>query len=130
MHPELLTLVPRDKHDLHNANAVVALGWPAVEPIASQLMEWVQDSNWPVAQVLAPFLATVGSELAPHVRQVLGTSDDTWKYFVIQDVVARSSELARALQAELRRLALEPTPSERTQEVDLVARAALEQLER
>ncbi|SRR6266480_1966528 len=128
MRPELSALVPRHKSDLENAHSAVALGWPAVEPIVSQLLQWLQDINWPVAHVLAPFFAEVGAALAPHIRRVLETEDDVWKYYVIQAVVAHSPGLARALEAELKRVALRPTPSERKEEVDMVAQEALEQL--
>lgn len=84
--------------------------------------------NWPVAHILAPFFETVGAELAPYIRQILDTQDEVWKYFLIRDVVARSPEMSRALETELRRLALHATEAERKEEVDLVAREALESL--
>lgn len=128
MHPDLQDTLPRHKSDLLAAEAIVALGWPAVEPVAMQLLTWLQDINWPVAHILAPFFEEVGADLAPYVRQILETQDDVWKYCVIQAVVGRSVPLARALEVELRRLSLSPTPSEHKEEVDLVAGEALEQL--
>lgn len=92
------------------------------------LLEWLQDINWPVAQVLAPFFATVGADLATYVRPVLQSQDDVWKYHIIESVVSRSMPLTQALERELRRLAQSPTPSEHAQELDRVAREALEQL--
>src|SRR5262249_44528772 len=52
---QLLALLPTGKHDVASARALVALGYPAVAPVLPQLLEWVQDINWPVAAVLAPF---------------------------------------------------------------------------
>ena len=92
------------------------------------LLEWLQDINWPVAQVLAPFFATVGADLAPYVRPVLESQDDVWKYHVIESVVSHSMSLTQALEGELRRIVQSPTPTERSEEVDRVAREALEQL--
>ena len=57
MHPDLPTCLPRHKADLSAAKAAALMGWPAVEPLATGLLEWLQDINWPVAQVLAPGLA-------------------------------------------------------------------------
>jgi hypothetical protein len=122
MRPELSALVPLHKSDLQNARAAVALGWPAVEPIVPQLLRWLQDINWPVAHVLAPFFAEVGPALAPQVRAILETDDDVWKYYVIQAVVAYSPGLARALEGELQRIALRPTASEHKEQVDVVAK--------
>lgn len=126
MHPET-SVVPRDKFDLAAANAAVEAGWPAIKPSAERLLQWVQDANWPVARVLAPALAAVGAPLAPYVRRVLAGEDETWKYHLIETVVAQSRELSFALRPELERIAFVPTPSERAEEVCNVAREALEQ---
>jgi hypothetical protein len=118
--------MPLEKSDLERARAVVALGYPEVAPILPALLQWLQDINWPVASVLAPFLASIGPKLAPHVRQVLQTDDEVWKYHVIQSVVAQSSELCQALTPQLQRIARNPTPTEQQEEVNLVALDALE----
>jgi hypothetical protein len=128
MHPDLQNSLPTHKSDLEAAEAAVALGWPAVEPITMQLLEWLQDANWPVAYVLALFFESVGANLAPYVMQILQTQDEVWKYYVIRAVVGRSPPLARALESELRRIAQHPTDGERTEEVNLVAIEALELL--
>ncbi|GAA0766519.1 DUF5071 domain-containing protein [Ideonella azotifigens] len=120
--------LPRHKSDLFAAEAAVRLGWPSVKPMAMQLLMWLQDINWPVAQVLAPFFERIGADLAPHVGQILQTQDDVWKYYVISAVVARSKPLAEALEGELRRIVQCPTDSEHTEEVDRVAAEALAQL--
>ena len=126
MHPDLQTCLPRHKADVPAAEAVALRGWPAIEPAAMSLLEWLQDINWPVAQVLAPFFATVGTDLAPYVRPVLESQDDVWKYHVIESVVSHSVSLTQALEGELRRIAQSPTPSEHAEEVHRVAREALE----
>lgn len=121
------TFIPRDKFDLAAANAAIGAGWPQIEPVAEQLLQWVQDVNWPVAKVLAPFLAGIGAPLAPYIRRVLAGNDEVWKYSLIGSVVARSQDLALVLRSELERIAFEPTPSERAEEVANIAREALEQ---
>ena len=117
---------PRDKHDLEAAHRAARASWDQMEPLAMQLLEWVQDPNWPVAKILVPALANVGAPLAPGIRQVLAGHDDTWKYNLIDSIVARSPDLGRLLRPELERIAFQPTPSEQAEEVDRVARAALE----
>lgn len=128
MRPDPHTLVPKHKLDLESARALVALGYPAVAPVASSLLQWVQDINWPVAHILAPFLASIGEELAPQVKIVLESGDEVWKYNLIQAVVAASPALSRALREDLARMACSPTPAELREEVDVVALGALEQL--
>ena len=119
--PEL----PRDKFDLVRARALVELGYPAVAPVLDGMLEWVQDSNWPVASVLHPLLIAIGMPLVPHLLHVLRTDDDTWKYFVIRDVIGPSPVLTAALRDELTRIANDPTPGERAEEAHEMALDAL-----
>jgi len=72
----------------------------------------------------APFLATVGAALVPHARRILD-DDDTWKYFLVQDVVAKSAELTVLLQPELERLARFATEGEAAEGLPLMAAALL-----
>ena len=108
----LMGVVPTGKSDTDNAIALVALGFPAVEPVLPQILAWVQDPNWPVARVFLPFLATIGEPLAPHVRSVLATDDDCWKYSLLEAVVHQSPELAAALTVDLSRLARHPSSAD------------------
>ena len=110
------------------AEAIVALGYPTVEPILPALVEWMKDINWPVARVLQPFLASIGAPLAPHIRRVLETTDDVWKYWVMSCIVAESTELRQLLNPEIQRLASSPTPGESDEEVNAIARKILGQL--
>ena len=112
MRDEMPLLVPIDKFDLARAEAAVAAGYPAVAPVLPQLLKWMQDCNWPVARVLAPFLATIGSPLLSHIRDVLATDDNVWKYWVLSYLVEGSPPVAEALREELRRYAHSPTPGE------------------
>src|SRR5688500_18615540 len=51
---DINSLVPRNKHDRKRAAAAIAAGYPAVAPVLPEMLEWLQDMNWPVAQDLAP----------------------------------------------------------------------------
>jgi hypothetical protein len=118
-------LLPRGKDDVARAQAVIAAGFPQIAACLSTLIEWMQDCNWPVAITLSPFLASTGAPLAPHVRLVLKSNDDCWKYSIVHRIVAESPELARLLEPELRRIIGSPTPGELAEGVDVVAAAAL-----
>jgi hypothetical protein len=123
---DVQSLIPQNKIDTERARAVVAAGYPAVAPILPRLLEWLQDYNWPVAQVLAPFLASIGSPLIPYIQHVLNTDDEIWKYWIINTILHNSLELATAYRAELQRLAYSPTQRESTEELDEVAQEVLE----
>jgi hypothetical protein len=122
---DLRSLLPRHKVDVQRAEGIVARGYPAVAPLLPELLAWQQGSNWPVAGVLRPFLATIGPPLEGPVRQVLATDDAIWKYSVLAGVVAPNPLLAAALRDELERLATAPSADEAADEVDIVAREIL-----
>ncbi|WP_189344224.1 DUF5071 domain-containing protein [Undibacterium macrobrachii] len=123
----MLTL-PLNKFDVETATTIAKADWPKIEPIALQLLDWLQDANWPVAVVLAPALANIGAPIAPYIKQILQSDDATWKYNLIQQLVARSAELTHTLKSDLERIAQNPTFAEHSEEVDCVAFHALSNL--
>ena len=120
-------LVPTSKQDLARARAAVEAGYPAVAPILGELMKWLQDYNWPVAHILAPFLASIGAPLVPHIWHVLRTDDDVWKYWVIGILIpALPAAVAGEFRTELSRLCHHPQPHEKREELDTQAQEVLE----
>ncbi|MYN45300.1 DUF5071 domain-containing protein [Pseudoduganella sp. FT93W] len=111
-----------DKSDTRAAEAIVAAGGAA----APELLEWVQDINWPVAKILAPFLASAGSNVVPEIRQIFASNDDTWKWSVVVGVVAKSSELIALLRPELERIVHAPTVGERSEGLEQFVAKLLE----
>lgn len=118
---DVRALLPTSKIDTDRAEQIVARGYPAVAPIIPELLEWLQDINWPVAQVLQPFLASIGAPLIPEIRRVLETDDHLWKYWLLS-CLARTPEMASALRADLTRLAEHPTQEEAAEELHVLAR--------
>jgi len=123
---DIRLLIPQHKSDIERARAAVTAGYPAVAPILPELLEWLQDCNWPVSHVLAPFLASIGSPLIPHIQRILDTDDEIWKYWMISAIMRVSFELASAFRDELERLALSPTERETAEELDEVAQEVVE----
>ena len=124
---EIQSLVPQDKYDIERAEAAVAAGYPAVAPILPELLEWLQDCNWPVAHVLSPFLESIGSPLIPHVRNILATDDEVWKYWIINRIIRGSRELAEEFHAEVERIAYSPTENEALEELHETALRTIEE---
>ena len=123
---DIKSLVPRTKMDVERAEAAVAAGYPVVAPILPELLEWLQDRNWLVAQILAPFLASIGSPLIPHIRYILGTDDEIWKYWILGEILGESREVAEAFRKEIERIAYSPNDSEKREELDEAAESVLE----
>lgn len=117
--------LPRDKHDTQAAQALVALEWEQVACVVPQILEWMQDSNWPVAAIFRPFLIAQGARLAPCIKLILATDDATWKYCILEGIVRHSPALASALDMELQHLASFPAADELQEGVTALAHEIL-----
>ncbi len=120
--------LPSGKNDFESVERLIELGFERIEPVVPELLAWLQDFNWPIARPLARFFATVGVPLAEHVRRILVTTDDVWKYWVLSVVVAQSSALANALEVDLERIAASPTPGEHAEGLHEICSEILEAL--
>jgi len=114
-------LVPSAKDETDLAKKLVALGYPAVEPVIAEILEWVEDANWPVAKVFLPFLVRIGAPLVPHVRYVLQSQDEQWKRVVLDHIVSESGALAHGISVDLLRLIDSPTDAERAEGLQTTA---------
>jgi hypothetical protein len=104
MTEEIRKLVPRSKHDDEAADAAIAAGYPAVDPILPDLLEWLQDMNWPVAQSLAPFLASIGEPLIPHLKKIFESNDVIWKGWIVSRIIEENHGLALSFRDYLESL--------------------------
>ena len=120
------SLLPRHKSDTARAAALVALGYPAIAPVLPRLIEWLQDMNWPVAQVLVPLLASIGPPVAPLVRDVLAGNDTMWKYWLLYEVVAASPPVYHLVRDQVLQLASTPPQDEDEAAVQEAALSVLE----
>jgi hypothetical protein len=110
---ELRKLLPVNKDDVAAIEAIMALGYPAVEPIVLDLLKWIRQESWPVAKPACEFLVTIGPRLLPQVREVLGSRqrDDSWKADVLRQIVSEwPSDGVRGLEHELSQIAIHGQP--------------------
>lgn len=120
-------LFPTSKYDLEACATLANASDGEVGPLVPQLLEWLQDMNWPVAVHVRDRLARMSAELVEPVRKVLIGNDETWKYWLVSSLLPETdSRVVSALSAELKRLAFCPTASEKSEEVDMLARELLE----
>ncbi len=122
----LRACIPKDKHDVLALERARELGFPALNPVLPDLLEWVQDLNWPVAQPTASLLAGAGHEIVPHLQQILAGNDADWKYWILNAVIAHlKQDVLLALQGDITRLATEPGPEDLAEEVNIAAKEIL-----
>lgn len=120
---DLTSCIPKDKRDTDAVERAAEIGFPAINTILPDLLEWVQDANWPVAQDLFPLLAKAGPEIAPHINAIFEGNDLGWKYYVLPWLVMDlDPDVAELLRANVIRMAHHPTKDERDQEIDENAR--------
>lgn len=97
-----------------------------------ELLTWLQDSNWPVSwpvsRPVSERLQTVDVHLAPAITEILKSEDNTWKYFLLSDLLLNCKpEVREFCMDEIVRIANNPSPREKREEVDLVAKDVIAQ---
>jgi hypothetical protein len=118
--------LPRDKFDFERVNKIKKSEKKDIIPLLPGLLEWIQDMNWPIAPEIAEILMTFPKEIVPHIRNVLSTDDDIWKFWCLEYLVKKfSTEDKELLKTDLIRLSTTPTEGEMLEEVDLKAREIL-----
>ena len=123
---DLSDCIPKHNSDTAAVERAAALGYPTIIPILPDLLEWLQDANWPVARTVAPLLAKAGPEIAPHLRAILNSDDDVWKYWVVTILGPHlSGDAWREVKPEITRLSQAPTAAEKAEEIDLEAHRLL-----
>lgn len=125
---DLTHLIPKHKFDEETVELLYGHSFEELEPIIDDLLEWLQDGNWPVSRPLHQFLLTLPADkLGPHLMNILDGTDYEWKYFLIGFLGEKSSGVKyEPFIQEIKRIAENPTEIERACELDEVAQFALE----
>ncbi|MNB79775.1 hypothetical protein D3C75_265200 [compost metagenome] len=69
--------LPTGKHDFTSIERLYGLEESEVIPLIPELLEWLQDMNWPIATAVADLLQTYKAQTAPHVQAVFLLREDT-----------------------------------------------------
>lgn len=84
-------MIPRDKFDCSSIEKMYALTDNQMAEIVYDLLEWIQDINWPVAQKLIPVLLERENLIFPYIIDILNKDDYTWKYCVLDFLIPNFS---------------------------------------
>jgi hypothetical protein len=116
-------MVPKDKGDVETARALMKYSYSEVSDVVPELLEWIQDMNWPVASPTAEFLLTIEKDITTDIIRVMRSNDAVWKYWCLR-VFGQSSDLDSELLEELRRIKANPNPGDVeegvTEEIDII----------
>ncbi|MGN8067808.1 DUF5071 domain-containing protein [Mucilaginibacter sp. 22184] len=118
--------IPKDTRDITAVERLKHLPFETIKKDIPKLLEWLQDTHWEVAPGIAEYLIPHVNEMTKELLFVLKTDDSTWKYFLINILIARSKhKLTPALISELKRIAERPTNIEIEDTVDDAAKSVL-----
>jgi len=117
---DIRSLIPKDKGDTETAEKLKKFSYSEIKPIIPDLLEWIQDMNWPVARPVAEYLQALTNEISPEILKILQGDDIMWKYWVI-DVFGGLTQNAEVIN-EIKRIATKPTEVEIEHEIDEQAR--------
>jgi hypothetical protein len=119
---DVFSLVPKDKSDTSGLELLKTIEIEKVEPILYQLLEWLQDLNWPVAEALIEVLPRFHSGLVAHIRTVFNSDDEIWKCWALRLIEDFPPETVTKLESDIKRIAECPTTGELNEEVAEYAR--------
>ena len=82
-------LIPKDKFDLDAAKRLSLATPEQVSAVATPLLEWIADMNWPVALEIIHVLPKFHKELLPSIEPILLNleNDIIWKYWIISQLL-------------------------------------------
>src|SRR5262245_12432137 len=84
---DLRKYLPQRNDDLDALPRLVALGYPAVEPVLFDLLKWMRQPEWPVAKPVVAFLREIGAPLTPAIEQMFRSHDQAWAAQVIREIL-------------------------------------------
>ncbi len=115
-------LVPKDKHDVSNINKLYSLTDDEMELIVYDLLEWIQDYNWPVAQELISLLKERENIIFPYMSDILRGDNYMWKYWIMELIIPDFSfEHKNALKDDILALINDPDIDEDTESIREIA---------
>ena len=76
-------LIPKDKHDIEAVHRLKKYPFDEIKAIIPQLLEWLQDINWPVAKPLVDYLKPYTELISNELLAIIKSDDYMWKYWII-----------------------------------------------
>lgn len=120
-------LVPKNKEDSNFINNLKLKSISEIRDIIPQLLEWMQDMNWPQAPLIADYFSPHINEIQEELISILKSNDEIWKYWILHGLILHSEiTLSQKILLEVKRVYLNASKQEKEEEVDVIAMEILE----
>ena len=85
-------LLPKNKFDDSNIDKLYELTDEEIKPIIYDLLEWLQDYNWPIAPQIEKVLILRENLVFPYISTILSGNDVMWKCWIMLYLIPNFSE--------------------------------------
>ncbi|SDE41334.1 protein of unknown function [Mucilaginibacter pineti] len=120
---DIKELIPKHKHDQKVIADLKKLSFEQLKPIIPELLEWMQDMNWPIGRPIADILKPFADKIIPEIIEILRTNDGMWELWILINLARDTTD--PTLLSEIERIAKFPSKMEIEDEVNLEAIAIL-----
>lgn len=90
---DIKDLIPKPKHDHEVISELKELSFEQIKPILPQLLEWLQDMNWPIGRSIADVLKPFANRITSEIIKVLRSNDSMWELWVLINLVRNTTDL-------------------------------------
>jgi hypothetical protein len=80
-------LLPKDKYDINNVELLKTYGFPKLNAVIFDLLCWIQDINWPIANSIISILKCAGNEIVPEIVKILHSNDKEWIFTIVKFLI-------------------------------------------
>jgi hypothetical protein len=120
-------LIPVHKDDQKAIKNLQAASPEQVLAVAKELLEWLEDGNWPVSYPIGKVLSQYANQLQDELLPILRGHDAIWKMWCIRFLLEEApvAQLDQQYLIEVERIATNPTANEVAEGTAEVAQEAL-----
>lgn len=90
-------MIPKDKNDEESVRLLQLATDEDVVKNAVELLEWLQDINWPMFKGIVNRLSSLGNVLFAPISEILAGEDSIWKANIIGHLIPSFSYEAQLL---------------------------------
>lgn len=120
-------LIPKGKEDTNFINVLKMKSISEIRDLIPQLLEWMQDGNWPQAPLIADYFSPYINEIQEELISILRGDDAMWKYWILHSLILHSEITpSQKILLEVKNVYLNATPHDKEAEVDIIASEILE----